>query len=424
MIKSLSYRLKRGDTVTLQDLSSGIIALGPNGSGKTAFTNAIQLPLSGKALDVGLRDSVAAGSRRSAVLATTADAPFAEIDLGELGIARWEQGEKLSWSGLEADVAFLWQEAEAMVAGGATTAVRFFVNRFSPELPKAPLADDTVLNRIESFEISPTPEDNPFEFTDSSDLLAAETKVAKVLKGHKDRLKALTAAMAVVKSCRTVDNADGKALMRPLAQIMGAQLTRGKPNCITCGEDTDEAKVTARLAKVTKALPKAKLPSASEALAVAAGLQLEAESVSAEVKVLDKVLKWIQSWMEAAVKSALPSICDEINSHLPEGFAFRGAFHGRQFLAGFRDGEDIRMGFSGGEGQLLLAAICAAVSIRVHEEGGLPVTMTGDRWLDEDFLRHILGALQGAQGLRVVTAVKLKRGRPPGGWSICKFPLG
>tara|TARA_R100000008_G_scaffold48227_1_gene28640 strand:+ start:1252 stop:2511 length:1260 start_codon:yes stop_codon:yes gene_type:complete len=419
MISRFTYRLKGDETVTLDDLTSGIVLNGPNGSGKTAFLNSLQLALTGKAYDVGLRDSVAAKSRRSPVLATTAAEPFSEIELDELGTARWEQGESLTWSGIDTEVVFPWQEAESMLTGGAVSATRFFAKRFPGDLSPAPAADRKLLARGKTFGV----DSKSSSFT-LADLLESEKAVAKALKGHNDRMKALRNAADVVRSCRAVGNSTSAAIVRPLAQLMQVQLDRKRPTCVTCGEAAVTANVEGRLQKVTAALDKAQLPSHGERDAVAAGLQLEADALEGEASALAELLSWIQSWLQDAVAEQLPAICEEVNAHLPTGYAFRGAFHGRQFLAGFRDGEGIRMAYSGGEGQLLLAAICSALSIRAAESGALPVTTTGDRWLDEGFLRAILGALQGAQGIRVVTAVNLGKGRPPGGWSILKFPLG
>jgi len=131
-ITDIQTNIKFPGSVCLSGLSENIFISGPNGSGKTALINAVELALTGEARDLGGRDKAKASSVLQGLLHPDEDSLFAVVKLSNGKTASWvmERGKRAVHQPVEGPVHFLLPEILGALKGSKAVVARFLVKYF------------------------------------------------------------------------------------------------------------------------------------------------------------------------------------------------------------------------------------------------------------------------------------------------------
>jgi len=386
-ITDIQTNIKVG-SLTLSDLSANLFITGPNGSGKTAVLNALELALTGEARDLGGRDKV-----RSAVmlaqLAPEGEGPiYARVKFSSGDTAEWvlEEGKRPKWTPPPFTVRWLYPEIANAVKGSKAVCARFLVKYFSK---------------------------------DGAQLLEAEEKARKAASAHNAEARALKVALTRLGALapKAAEHEAKAGILHAIVMLTGFQVQHGLSTCGTCGSSDIPSKVLAE--RQTKAQAQLEAIGGPPETHRAQALQtaLEEATRSAEVHktqaiaLLDKMYTFVETNREGlaqAITKYIPaSLEGQVGIQLTKGAIFIGI-----------QGEKghIHTYISGAQFMALCVGIAGAIAVKSPQDE-LVVLATPDKALDHEYLKYVMGVLQTLPIVTVFQSPIRPRGRPSAHWT-------
>ncbi len=344
-IVEIDTNIKRAEPVKLTQ--PRVLISGPNGSGKTARLNAIDLALFGSADDVIGRDTVKTSSLLRELDST--GLIHARIKMSDDTEASWSLSGsgKAKHSPLVIPVHQPLKDAMAALSGSRAVTLRYLYSTFA----------------------------------DADNVLADEAKARKQASAHKAAVKAVQTVIDTLNIAPTVDK--NHDLIRAIGTLVRWQVSSRKKTCGTCGEKPPAGTFQDRYDRVASKL--ADLPSlTNRGIQGLLAAREEAQRLSEyHSQHAEKLMMKMSDWFEGAREDLEEQISGEQLGPLgPIGIKSSKSY----ILIGRKEGDLVWPVVSGAESIVLAMTIVKAAP----RKPGLNLMVVPDRAFDPTMFRALL----------------------------------
>jgi len=398
-------------------LSPHIFLWGPNGSGKTAIINAVELALTGEVRDIGGREKARSNTILADLMGPGEDTLFAVVQLNDGRKASWvmEPGKRPVHTPLEGKVYFPMPEVLNALKGSKAVTARFLIKYFGAgagfdEVNYGAFAD---LHATSRTTIPP-----------HERLLAIEEASRKAATAHSTEARALKVALEKLggTSNKFAAHSDKVATAAAIKQLLTFQVQNNLDTCGVCGTpDIPVAVLGGRLAKVQALLDKLGGEASSAKVQALHVAYEEAQTNAASCK---EIASNCMDAIYKIVSKLAPQIILKVSECLPvdsENMGIR--ITSNNIVLGFSDEEAmvngeayIRPHLSGAEMVVLTAAISSAIAKELPPQALVVLTMP-DKALDLEQLKGLVQTLKKVPAVTIIQSPFQPRGRPAAGWT-------
>jgi len=412
-ITDIQTNIKFPGSVCLSGLSDNIFISGPNGSGKTAIINAVELALTGEARDLGGRDKAKAASILKGLLHPDENSLFAVVKLSNGKSASWvmERGKRPKHEPIGGSVHFLLPEILGALKGSKAVVARFLVRYFGR---------DWDCGDVDAFMVGPEVlVTSDAELPPHLSLLKTEEAARKAQLAHAAEGRALKVALERlgVTSEKGAQHADKALIVQSIITLLDFQVQNNLGKCGVCASDVDMKTLGGRSAQAQAQLGKLGGPPSSDRIAILRSAYNDALQQSEDCKAIAKAC---MEKMFNLVEENKHRICLQITESLPLEYAQHVGLEvtPSNILFGLFDPKDefLRNHVSGAELVTLCMAIGGAVA-RALPPDDLVVLTTPDRAIDLIYLRRILNMMKDIPAVTIIQNPFQPRGRPPSCWT-------
>ncbi len=413
-ITDIQTNIKFPGSICLSGLAKNLFISGPNGSGKTALINALELALTGEARDLGGRDKAKASKILEGLLHPNETSLFAVVKLSNGKTASWvmERGKRPKHQPLDGDVHFLLPEILGALKGSKAVTARFIIKYLGRDWDYGDLDSlfrgDAVMTCVDD-------DDLPAH----RQLLAMEETARKAQLAHAAEARALKVALERlgVMSDKAAEHADKALIVQSIITLLDFQVQHDLGKCGVCASDVDVKALGGRLAQAQAQLDRlGGAPSSDRVMALQTAYR-DALEQSADCK---KIASACMEKMYTLIEANKTRLSSQITEALPVDFPdYVGVqVTGSSILLGFYNPQDefLRPHVSGAELVTLCAAIGGAVADTLPPDD-LIVLTTPDRGVDLHYLRRLLNIMKEIPAVTVIQSPFQPRGRPPADWT-------
>ena len=137
-ITRVETNIKRAESIIIDINEKGCLIVGPNGSGKTSILNAIELALTGEAMDLGVKKAAKSSTILRYLRHEHADTVYANVYLEDGSVFKWSLGAS---GGVKRSipegyvVCFPLREAYDALAGGRETVLKYLTKLIPEHIP-------------------------------------------------------------------------------------------------------------------------------------------------------------------------------------------------------------------------------------------------------------------------------------------------
>lgn len=414
-ITDIQTNIKFPGSICLSGLSKNLFIHGPNGSGKTALINALELALTGEARDIGGRDKARSAKILEGLLHPNENSLFAVVKLSDGRTASWvmERGKRPKHQPLDGEVHMLLPDILGALKGSKAVTARFLVKHFGRDWDYGDWPGKHSLGGV------------MVNVTDDGvlpahlQLLAMEESARKSQLAHAAEARALKLALERlgVMSGKAAEHADKAAIVQAIVNLLNFQVKNNLNKCGVCASEVDVKALGGRLAQATAQLDRLGGGGVSDRVAA---LQESYEDALQQSEDCKAIAKACMEQMYTLVEANKIRISAQITEALPNDFPFYVGLRvtGTSILIGFYDPQEefLRSHVSGAE----LVALCVALGGAVAETlppADLIVLTTPDRGVDLNYLRRLLNMMKAIPAVTVIQSPFQPRGRPPASWT-------
>ena len=386
-ITDILTNIKVGN-LTLSDLSENLFITGPNGSGKTAVLNALELALTGEARDLGGRDKVRSAAML-AQLAPEGKGPiYARVKFSSGDMAEWvlEEGKRPKWTPPPFTVRWLYPEIANAIKGSKAVCARFFVKYF---------------------------------MADGAQLLEDEEKARKTASAHNAEARALKLALTRLGglSEKAAEHEARAGVLHAIDILTSFQVQHGLDTCGTCGSSgiSEEVFVARQAAAQERLEAMGGPPETYRVQALRAAFEESTRSAAVHKAQATSLL----DQMYAFVEESRAALAQEITKYLPASLEGRVGIQvtkGAIFVGIREETGSLHTYISGAQFMALCVGVAGAIAARSSQDE-LVVLATPDRALDYEYLKYVMGVLQTLPIVTVFQSPIRPRGRPSAQWT-------
>lgn len=402
-ITGIHTNIKFPASVVINNLSQHVLVTGPNGSGKTALINAMELALTGEARDIGGRSSSRTGAILSNLIPPGENNLFSYVTFSDGTEASWvlERGKRPKHTPPPHKTVMLMKEILTALGGSKLTVARFLIRYFTHKTQYMSQTE-SVMNAVE--------------------FLAYEEKSRKALNSWKAEHKALSTALEVLGA-----QAEGASVhttkvtnLIAMQRLLKLQIDNNLSSCGVCSTKSNMATFGARLAKVEEAIAKlggAQVPERVEAL------QNALAETQGHIDGATETLAFIHAQIfEKVEEVAIPIFQRLVTRHLAEavGVTTTKQHYFIGFITEDPDNEaQVCPHVSGAELVRLACAIARTIieTMEHQPEPFFPIVVTPDRGIDQKTLKTLMLTLREVPATTILQNPVQPRGRPTTGWT-------
>jgi|15BtaG_2_1085339.scaffolds.fasta_scaffold09058_2 energy-coupling factor transporter ATP-binding protein EcfA2 len=414
-ITDIQTNIKFPGSVCLSELTPHIFLSGPNGSGKTALLNAVELALIGEVRDVGGRDRAKSSTLLADLLHPSEETLFAVVSLNDGRKATWvmERGKRPVHTPLDGNVHFLMPEVMNALKGSKAVTARFLIKYFGADVG----FDEINYGAFADLQIGTSK--RRATFAPHERLLAIEEASRKAATAHTTEARALKVALEKLggTSEKFAEHSEKVVIANAIKQLLTFQVANDLDTCGVCGTpDIPLTLLGGRLAQVQQLLNSLGGGDTSDKIRILQTAYEEASTQAASCKAIST------NCMEAMYKlvaKLTPRILLNISECLPLDYEEAGLRISKSTIAiGLqdKDTEFMRTHISGAEFVTLCAAIGAAIA-KLLPVRDLAVLTLPDRALDLSHLKGLLVSLKAIPAVTIIQSPFQPRGRPAAGWT-------
>lgn len=414
-ITDIQTNIKFPGSICLSGLSKNLFISGPNGSGKTALINAVELALTGEARDIGGRDKAKASTILTGLLHPHEDSLFAVVKLSNGKTASWvmERGKRPVHQPVDGSVHFLLPEILGALKGSKATTARFLTRYFGRDWDYGPI------DQLRFGEVLCTTADPTSPLPPHLQLLRAEEYARKAQLSHAAEARSLKVALERlgVTSEKGAEHADKASIVQAIISLLNFQVKNNLNKCGVCASEVDVRALGGRLAQAQAQLDKLGGPPSTDRVAA---LRAAYEDALQQSKDCKAIAVGCMDKMYQLIEENQKRICLEITEALPVEYDYFAGLKitASNILLGFYDPKDefLRPHVSGAELVTLCVAIGAAIA-RTLPAQDLVVMTTPDKGIDLTYLRRLLSMMRDVPGVTIIQNAFQPRGRPPASWT-------
>tara|TARA_S200002703_G_scaffold12855_1_gene11381 strand:+ start:1243 stop:2622 length:1380 start_codon:yes stop_codon:yes gene_type:complete len=429
-ITDIQTNIKFPGSLCLSGLSKNLFISGPNGSGKTALINALELALTGEARDLGGRDKAKSSKILEGLLHPHEDSLFAVVKLSDGRSASWvmERGKRPKHQPVDGDVHFLLPELLGALKGSKAVTARFLVNYFGRDWDYGPIDQIRLGERDKHNDIlnariidgvrqavDPTTSSLPPHLQ----LLRAEEYARKAQLSHAAEARSLKVALERlgVMSEKGAEHADKALIVQSIITLLDFQVQNNLGKCGVCASEVDLKTLGGRLAQAQAQLDRLGGAPSSDRVAALQRAYNDSLEQSEDCKAIAKAC---MEKMYKLIEKNARRISSQITESLPLDFPYYVGLEvtGSSILIGFYAPEDefLRSHVSGAELVTLCTALGGAIAQTLPPQD-LIVLTTPDRGVDLNYLRRLLNIMKSIPAVTVIQNPFQPRGRPPADWT-------
>ncbi len=412
-ITDIQTNIKFPGSLCLSGLSKNLFISGPNGSGKTALINALELALTGEARDLGGRDKAKSSKILEGLLHPHEDSLFAVVKLSDGRSASWvmERGKRPKHQPVDGDVHFLLPELLGALKGSKAVTARFLVNYFGRDWDYG-----SVDSLLENGVLAPSEASN---LPPNLALLKVEESARKAQLAHAAEARSLKVALERlgVMSEKGAEHADKALIVQSIITLLDFQVQNNLGKCGVCASEVDLKALGGRLAQAQAQLDRLGGAPSSDRVAALQRAYNDSLEQSEDCKAIAKAC---MEKMYKLIEKNARRISSQITESLPLDFPYYVGLEvtGSSILIGFYAPEDefLRSHVSGAELVTLCTALGGAIAQTLPPQD-LIVLTTPDRGVDLNYLRRLLNIMKSIPAVTVIQNPFQPRGRPPADWT-------
>jgi hypothetical protein len=408
-------------------LQPAVFVQGDNGTGKTAFLNAVELVCTGQAYDVLTEDPAKSAQLLIELLPPGAEELYIEAQFSDGSEASWRlrPGGRVVWTPPAHPVLYLYPVIYEGLYGSYEKQLRFLFRYLTPASAirsnlqhDNPAVNELINNWAETAEHARTVADF---------WLTVEANASALMYEARTRKNVLKKALEQLETIRPSGPRNGgRDLLHMAATLCRAQVTRSAAKCLVCGDDHTLEHYLERAPKLEAKLHDLGGPPVTASQGVQEVLTQAMDEAAAAEQVAALTIKHCHTIMWQGVKSAAPLIERDLNAvvqrgdrHITIGLEVDAA---GKIRIGKRHGTHIFRVASGAERAVLIANVAAAVAARIQ---GTALLVFPDKGYDTQSVAATVRRLSGVPANVFFQTVGTRPvGRPAAFWSYVQTSRG